>query len=150
VWDKIIEYRNGYTYQLTKEYVYQLPVSCPDLSAPIDTDYLFLGTNHELIISRGYAWDGPSGPTIDTKNFLRGSLIHDALYQLCRLGYLNSDQYRPLADQILYQVCREDGMSWVRACYIYYGVRWGAKWATKRGTEKPTQIAPRKSPGQGL
>jgi len=41
-----------------------------------------------LAISAGYSWDGPSGPTIDTKTFMRGSLIHDAIYQLIREGAL--------------------------------------------------------------
>ena len=57
-----------------------------------------LNTKGHLIIKRSYAWDGPSGPTIDTKNFMRGSLVHDALYQLMRHEHLSSDEWRAVAD----------------------------------------------------
>jgi hypothetical protein len=40
--------------------------------------------------SKGYAWNGPSGPTLDTRNFMRGSLVHDALYQLMREGRMDN------------------------------------------------------------
>ena len=46
--------------------------------------FIEIGTDGLLTIRKGYAWDGPSGPTIDTKDFMRGSLVHDALYQLLR------------------------------------------------------------------
>jgi hypothetical protein len=60
-------------------------------------------------ISKGYAWDGPSGPTIDTGNFMRGSLIHDALYQLMRTGNLPTS-FRERADLLLRKTCIDDGM----------------------------------------
>jgi len=41
-----------------------------------------------LLIKAGYSWDGPSGSAIDTKNFMQGSLVHDALYQLLRENIL--------------------------------------------------------------
>lgn len=80
-----------------------------------------------LVISAGYSWDGPSGPTIDTKTFMRGSLIHDALYQLIREGVLSMPD-RKRVDQILREICLEDGMARFRAWYVYQGVRkFGAK-----------------------
>ncbi len=33
-----------------------------------------------LFISAGYSSDGPSAPTIDTKSFMLGAFVHDALY----------------------------------------------------------------------
>lgn len=81
-----------------------------------------------LTIRAGYMWDGPSGPTIDTKNFMRGALIHDALYQLIREDYLKMND-RKQADKILRKVCLEDGMSRIRAWYIYTAVHHFAEWA---------------------
>lgn len=75
-----------------------------------------------LIIYPRYAWDGPSGPTIDTKTFMRGSLFHDALCQLIGEGLLDK-HYRKYADQLLRQHCLEDGMSKFRAWYVYMAVR---------------------------
>jgi len=76
----------------------------------------------ELDILEGYCWDGPSGPAIDTQNFMRGSLLHDCLYQLIRDGYI-IPSYRKTADIFLFKICREDGMSWIRGVWVYLGVR---------------------------
>ena len=76
-----------------------------------------------LIISAGYAWDGPSGITIDTKSFMRGSLFHDAVYQLLREGKLIIPDGRKLADKLLRAICIEDGMWKIRAWWVYRAVR---------------------------
>lgn len=75
-----------------------------------------------LRICADYAWDGPSGPAVDTVNFQRASLVHDALYQLIREGGLPQKK-RKIADRILYSIAREDGMSILRATYVYLAVR---------------------------
>jgi len=94
------------------------------------TGIVQISRNGRLKIKTGYAWDGPSGPTLDTKNFMRGTLIHDALYQLMREGYIAQHQ-RKRADEILWEVCREDGMSRARAWWVYQGVRAGGASAAR-------------------
>lgn len=89
---------------------------------PADLGVLKITAEGKLFISKGYAWDGPSGPTVDTDNFMRGSLIHDALYQLMREEVLPQSA-RERADEILRDVCIEDGMSRFRAWYVYKAVR---------------------------
>ncbi len=76
-----------------------------------------------LTLKPGYMWDGPSGPTVDTENFIRASLVHDALYQLIREGVLPIKPYRKKADKLLLEICEKDGMSWFRRRYVYYAVR---------------------------
>ena len=97
---------------------------------PGSSGMVSIGPNGMLLISEGYAWDGPSGPTIDTETFMRGSLIHDALYQLLRKGLLPQSS-RKKADQILRDVCIEDGMSKIRAWWVYQGVRLGGASSAK-------------------
>jgi len=111
------------------------------LLKPIKIFYIFLDKNGHITVRKGYAWDGPSGPTIDTKNFMRGSLIHDALYQLMREGYLNQ-KYRNQADLELYYACRQDGMSKFRAWYVLKAVQWFAKKAASPTDKKPVLVAP--------
>lgn len=94
-----------------------------------------------LVIRDGYAWDGPSGPTVDTKDFLRGSLVHDVLYQAMRLGLLPTGA-KPIADDILRRLCREDGMSWIRAWWVWRAVRNFAGSACKPGSEPEIKEAP--------
>ncbi|EMJ66210.1 hypothetical protein LEP1GSC051_1244 [Leptospira sp. P2653] len=96
-----------------------------------------------LSIDAGYAWDGPSGPTIDTRTFLRGSLVHDALYQLMREKKLDWKLYRDPADQLLKQICLEDGMNAFRAAYVYRFVRWfGESSAAPRNATTEFESAP--------
>lgn len=80
-------------------------------------------SNSTLAIEAHYAWDGPSGPTIDTKTFMRGSLVHDALYQLMREGYLDRKRFRKQADILLRKICLLNGMNKFRAWYVYHSVR---------------------------
>ena len=118
-----IAYVGGYKYQLDSPYVVVVGLR-PD-GPTIETRYLKLRPDGTLTIKEGYAWDGPSGPAIDTKNFLRGSLVHDALYQLMRKRLLDREIWRDDADRELQRICLEDGMSKLRAWWVYQGVRFG-------------------------
>ena len=72
------------------------------------------------------------GPTIDTSNSKRASLVHDALYQLMREGILGRDR-RKDADDLLLRICLADGMAYLRAGWIYWAVRlFGARHASGR------------------
>lgn len=119
--DAKIGYRSGYKYQLVGDYTIQTPLIPIE---DVDTDYLGLTRGGLLTIKDGYAWDGPSGPTFDTRSFMRGSLVHDACYQLLREGYMLSDM-REVADRLLRDICIEDGMGVLRAWMVYNGVRIG-------------------------
>lgn len=77
--------------------------------------------NGRLYIAEQYAWDGASGPTIDTKNTMTPSLVHDALYQLMREGLL-SDDFKADADRIFYEMLKERGMWFIRARLWYRAV----------------------------
>ena len=114
-----IHYRSGYKYQLVGSYRLQIQIKP---NQPIDTEYLSLTTDGMLTIKDGYAWDGPSGPTIDTKSSMRGALVHDAGYQLMRLKLI-SRMWRPYFDGLLRDICIEDGMWRWRANMWYDMVR---------------------------
>ncbi len=134
-----ILYRKEYKYQLSTSYTTTIGIK-PEKS--IRTEYIALTRQGKLTIRKGYAWDGPSGPTVDTLNFMRGSLVHDALYQLMREKYLDNSTYRDDADRILQQMCREDGMSAIRAWWVYQGVRLGGGPAADPANSKPPTYAP--------
>lgn len=117
-----IKYRklNKYKYQLMENYYYKTDITLDD-----DTgvpDFVTLRKGGQLEIYKGYAWDGPSGPTIDTKDFMRGSLVHDALYQLISEEKLER-RYKEYADRLLHDICIQDGMSKFRAWYVYWAVK---------------------------
>jgi hypothetical protein len=126
---------HGYKYQLMERYSFDVAIK----EYEIDTPYLSLGNDGILIIKKGYAWDGPSGPTIDTLNFMRGSLVHDALYQLMRMGKILYS-YKDHADRLLQKICIDDGMSKVRAWGVYQAVKLFGGASAKPGSEKPDKI----------
>jgi len=102
----------------------------------IDTEYIILWYSGRLFVKERYAWDGPSFLTIDTKNAMRGSLFHDALYQLFREGLLDRDKWRKHADELLRDICIKDGMWPNRAKLWYWFVRRFAK-ASSMPRKKP-------------
>lgn len=82
-----------------------------------------------LKISKGYRWDG-STVVFDTKNCMRASLVHDALYQLMREGLL-SRSYRKYTDRLYQRMCIEDGMWRWHAGLRYIGLRLFGGWFCK-------------------
>jgi hypothetical protein len=106
-----IHYTNGYKYQLYADCDFKLPAQFARYG--FVSKFMQL-QNGVLTIRAGYAWDGASGPTVDTKNSMRGGLVHDALYQAMREGLLPRE-LKPDADQLLYETCIADGMLKARA-----------------------------------
>jgi hypothetical protein len=133
-----IFFRDGYRYQLVESYQMEIPVHPEE---DIITEWLLLNRKGFLSIMRGYAWDGPSGPMPDFSNAMRGSLVHDALYQLIRIGRLDAT-YRDTADKLLRTICLEDGMSHPFAELVYQGVHLFGNPYADPASEKPVIEAP--------
>ena len=133
-----IDYRKGYKYQLACDYE-----TLTDIKQifTIRTEFIDLNEAGRLTIRSGYAWDGPSGPAIDTANTMRGSLVHDALYQLMRRDLLGRS-YRHAVDKEFHRICREDGMSAFRAWYFLLGVDTFAAGAASADARKKIITAP--------
>jgi hypothetical protein len=129
-------YKDGYKYQVCRDYIHNVGI-IP--LAPIESDYLALSSNGWLTIRRGYCWDGASGPTWDSADTMRAGLVHDALYQLMRMGLLEESE-RIKADQLLHDICLEDGMIPARADLWYGAVRLFAHKAADRGTDPGIHI----------
>lgn len=115
---------NTYKFELSEGYIIQTDLKFEkDIFEPNEENPLIVLTKGGLLcIVPGYAWDGASGIAINTKNFIRGSLVHDALYQLMRQGKLGLEN-RECADKLLKTIILEDGMSFFRASYVYFAVR---------------------------
>lgn len=132
-----MRYTTGYKYQLVDEYSVRVAV-VPDEA--IDTEFIALSTDGVLVVKRGYAWDG-------TKSFVRGSLVHDALYQLMHQGLL-SIRWREEADLELGRISREDGMSRIRAWWVHRGLRRFGRKAASPESRRITYTAGPHGPGR--
>lgn len=131
-----ILFSRGYKYQLRQTYKTQV-----EIFPEQDISHPFFSLTHEgtLTVQFGYSWDGASGPAIDSKDFMRGSLVHDVLYQAMGMGVLESD-WRDRADQELRRICREDGMPRWRAWWVYHALRVSRTW--NKPSQKKVEVAP--------
>lgn len=107
-------------YRLLEDYVIKTDIK----GFTVRTEFIDLTRAGKLTIKKGAWWNGPSGVTVDTENFMRGSLVHDMLYRLLRwkkvLWWV-----RDRSDVLLYEICMEDGMSKFRATYVRKAVHEG-------------------------
>ena len=74
-------------------------------------------------IQKGFVWDGPSGPTYDSPDSMRGALVHDVLYSMIRSGLNIGVFTRKDADKELHRLLVEDGMWRWRAWFWYISLR---------------------------
>lgn len=133
-----IKYKDGYKYQLCEDYEIQT-LLYPQFG--IAGELITLTQNGRLLISKSYSWDGASGPTFDSKNSMRASLVHDALYQLMREDHLPMSN-RPIVDRLFYDICVEDGMFKWRAWLWYQAVKRFALGAAAPENDRKVITAP--------
>ena len=147
----MIKYKSGFRHQLYEEAWTQTKIY-PEYD--IETDYIILLTTGQLGAKKGYAWDGPSGPCrliadrlpgflkrIYLKTILEGSLFHDALYQLMRMGLLKL-LWREQSDKEFKRINLKNGMSNARACWTYKAVRKAAAGSADPKNKRPILTAP--------
>ena len=118
-----------------------------------DWDFISLKEGGVLTIKKGYRWDGPTAPCKpdcrDEQYHVRSSLVHDAMYDLMRMGYIapdtnhfpvivdiaidkitpgnRGDINRHIADSILYDLSLTDGAPLFDTDFFDYWIRdWGA------------------------
>ncbi len=133
-----MKYTTGYKHQLFETFkvnVYIFP------SEDIVTQYISLTHLGVLKIKKGYAWDGISGPTFQTKTTKTPSLIHDSLYQLIRRKYLPFKTWQ-IADLEFKRFCLEKGMNSVRAWWLYRGLKVAHGAAARSGQVRKVLIVP--------
>jgi len=100
----------------------------------IETEFIRLSTKGLLELSVGYWWGGPTGAK-PTRDSLRGTAVHDALYRLFRLGLLDLE-WKPLVDEILRRLCIQDGMDEGKAkAWEWFTNRFGFMFCKKPSDE---------------
>ena len=125
-----IYYREGFKYQLSEDAEFWLDFAPP---VTIITPFVEFHSNGMMLLRRGYAYDGPSGPTIDDETNMQGAALHDAGYQLIRMGLLDINVYRDTFDRAFKRICQIDGMCDFRAYYYFAGVHnFGTRYAAQQ------------------
>jgi len=147
----MIKYKSGYRHQLYEDYVTPLDIYPDKL---IITRYISLFPGGNMMIKASYAWDGPSGPCrwiADRlpewlkkkylKTILTGSLVHDALCQLERMGLLDP-KWAGQINKEFKRINLKSGMSRQRAWWTYISVEKFGAFAMDPKNKKPILTAP--------
>ncbi|MEL6195592.1 MAG: DUF1353 domain-containing protein [Myxococcota bacterium] len=138
--------RGGWKYVLLDDYQHRRVPGFENRSGRVtrgeDNDVLIEMDNGQLTVRAGYAWNGASGPTVDTIDSMRASLVHDSLYQFVRDALAPNDddewsRLRKAADREFRLVLEEDGMGRIRRSLWYRAVRWfgGSAIRSRTGTQ---------------
>ena len=115
-----------YKFKVEENFSIELPFKIPDFVHP----YASL-KDGILSVKRGYAWDGASGPIINTRDTLVASLVHDVLYQAMRLNLIKpSKENRKIADKNFFEILKMNGVNSIRRKVWYFAVRLFGKKST--------------------
>jgi hypothetical protein len=115
----VIYYREGYKYQLAKDFTIQTPITP---SKSVKHQFFTLTPSGKLTVKSGYAWDGASGPTIDTKDSMSPSLVHDVFCQMMRSEMLSFNDWQDKVNEFFREHLKQCGMGSFRAWYWYQAV----------------------------
>lgn len=113
-WESLAKWK----YRLTADLAMQTRIK----GIECKTEYIRLHEDGRIVMFKGYAWNGASGPTLDTDDTMAPSAGHDALYQLIEMGAIPSS-LRVEADRDLRDWLIGEGMPEVRALLWYRAVR---------------------------
>lgn len=136
-----IEYSRttNYKYRLEEAYEAKTDIHPPD---NFENEDFAMDKSGLLLIKRFYPSDGPSGPAIDTPDFMRGAFIHDARAEAMRLGVLPPGFFAAINDELRAN-CLQDGMCKFRADYVHFFVSITNDWCRKTTKpERPILTAP--------
>ena len=115
----MIYYKEGYKYQLTRDFSVETGILIPE---DVIYDFFTLTASGWLHAKKGYAWDGASGPTWDTKSSMRPSLVHDCYCQAAKDRRIDYKEFSPQYNRVFRDMCIEDGMWPLRASIWRTGV----------------------------
>ena len=115
-----------YKFKVEENFSIELPFKISDFVHP----YASL-KDGILSIKRGYAWDGASGPVINTRDTLVASLVHDVLYQAMRLNLIKpNSENKKLADKNFFEILKMNGVNSFRSRVWYLAVKLFGKKST--------------------
>ena len=121
---KYSEYK--YKFKVEENFSIELPFKIPDF------EHEYASSKDGILsVKRGYAWDGASGPIINTRDTLVASLVHDVLYQAMRLNLIKSSkENRKIADKNFFEILKMHGVNSIRRKVWYFAVRLFGKKST--------------------
>jgi hypothetical protein len=134
-----IRYIKGIKYWVVEDVI---PVQTPVIGVTIIDRFFRLDPDGMLSIFAGFAWDGPSGWTFDTKDSMGPSAVHDVFCICMRDGRLSYDQWQDIVNEFFRKQCLEDGMPEWRADTWHWFVEAGDAGNPEQGPDRRVLEAP--------
>jgi len=128
----LLFYVSGYKYQSRCDMVYFAGVYPP---VDIVTDLIALRRDGWMWVGCYFAWDGCSGPTIDTPTNMRAGHAHDALAALIRMGKL-APVTRFASNELIRRIMIADGAYRWRADLYRLALNHTASWADPKNAKR--------------
>ena len=123
-----ISYRGGYKYSLWEDYRVQTDIK----GFAVDHRLFRLDPDGWLTIMADYPWDGVTG-FLDLRCLVRGSLVHDSIYEMLRLALLPHYPCFHLANRELRKIALEDDCpNWMADCVFWFVERKGSAFARRQ------------------
>lgn len=129
-------YTAGHKYQARCQMIYFTGIC----GYKIVTDLITLRKDGWMLVESYFAWDGASGPAIDTNNNMRGSHAHDALAALMRMGLLPMSCIEP-SNMVIRRLMIDDGARPWRATGYKVVLDRTSFWANPK-CARPFNVAP--------
>lgn len=114
-----MKYWDGFKYVVAATFAVRTSIKGYAITEPLSS----LRPDGTLTVLTGYAWDGSSGPCIDTRSSMEASCVHDVLCDYINQGLLPVS-LQPLVDQEYYTICVKKKMWWRRARWRMLAIRW--------------------------
>ncbi len=133
-----IKYLEGMKYVLSEDFEIDTPVC----TYWITDDWFELQPDGHLKIKAGFAWDGASGPTLDSKTCMRASVVHDVFCICMRDRRIDYNTWQDVVNKFFYTMCVADGMWPWRAKLWHMGVEVGDAGNPKQGPDRIVKEAP--------
>lgn len=134
----MIKYIDGMKYQLVEDVSAETPVKGYVIVDPMFS----LDLDGTMTIRAGYAWDGASGPTVDTKSSMTASLFHDVFCVLMRDGRISYNEWQDRINDFFREQCIKSGMWPWRADVWHFGVEFGDAGNPTQGPDRIVKVAP--------
>ena len=121
---KYSEYK--YKFKVEENFSIKLPFKIPDF------EHEYASSKDGILsVKKGYAWDGASGPIINTRDTLVARLVHDVLYQAMRLNLIKSSkENRKIADKNFFEILKMNGVNSIRRKVWSFAVKLFGKKST--------------------
>lgn len=121
---------------VAETYIVDTPIKGYD----IRDEFFWLAPSGRLYLYPGLAWNGASGPTLDTDDCILASAVHDVFCWLMRDGRISYALWQDTVNELFRQMCLDGGMWKFRAGYWHWAVEFADAGNPDQGPDPSVKV----------